>query len=39
MQAAFMPPAPGLVIMRSVGGFDKVSDGGLDSEHLADQFP
>ena len=39
VQAAVMPPAPGLVILRFVGGFDRVSDGGLDSEYLAGQFP
>jgi len=39
VQAAVMPPAPGLVIMRFVDGFDRVSDGGLGSECLAGQFP
>ena len=35
VQAAVMPPAPGLVIMRFVDGFDRVSDGGLGREYLA----
>ena len=39
VQAVVMPPAPGLVIMRFVDGFNRVSDGGSGSEYLAGQFP